>query len=190
MFKIVYRKDRNKATGIDKIPAKVLKIAAPIITESPTNIFNYAIINESFPFDWKIVRVTPISKNGRRDLLDNYRPISILPIISKLFEKILYEQLYEYLNSENLIFELWFGFRQRHSTTTALLDCTNEWFTNMDWGLSNLVVFLNLQKAFDRVNHEILVKKLDFYGIEESVSNLFQSFLSDRIQRCRSYVPF
>ena len=141
VFHLLHSLSISKATGMNKIPAKVLKIAAPIITESLTNIFNYAIITESFPFDWKIARVTPIHKNGRRDLLDNYLSISILPIITKL----LYEQLYEYLHSDNLILEHQFGFRQRHFTTTALLDCTNEWFTNIDQGLFNLVVFLDLQ---------------------------------------------
>ena len=149
-----------------------------------TNIFNYAIITESFPFDWKITGVTLIYKNGQCDLLDNYHPIAILPIISKLFENILYEQLYGYLNSENLIFECQLGFQQKHCTMTSLLDCANEWFINMDQGLFNLVVFLDLQKAFDTVNHETLVKKLKFYGIKESVSNLLQSYLTDQIQRC------
>jgi retron-type reverse transcriptase len=91
-------------------------------------------------------------------MLDNYRPMSILPVVSKLMERIMYDQMYEYLNQNNLFSKHQFGFRPYHSTTTTLLNCMNEWYTNMDRGLYNLVVFLDLKKAFDTVDHEILYK--------------------------------
>ncbi|CAB4034358.1 Hypothetical predicted protein [Paramuricea clavata] len=116
-----------------------------------------SIDSDQFPSDWKATRVIPLFKKGQRSMLDNYRPISILPVVSKLIERIMYDQMYEYLNQNNLFSKHQFGFRPYQSTTTTLLDCTNEWYTNMDRGLYNLVVFLDLKKAFDTVDHEILL---------------------------------
>ena len=138
-----------------------------------------------FPSEWKIARVVPLHKKGSRSFLDNYRPISILPVISKIFEKILYEQLYEYFTTNNLLSEQQFGFRRFHSTSTALLDCTDEWYVNMDRGLYNLAVFLDLKKAFDTVNHDILLAKLELYVIKNTPLMLFKSYLSDRSQQCQ-----
>ena len=88
-------------------------------------------------------------------MLDNYRPISILPVVSKLIERILYNQISEYLEKESILSEYQFGFRSCYSTTTTLIDCTNEWYVNMDRGHYNLVVFLDIKQAFDTVNHDI-----------------------------------
>ena len=177
VFKSLNELVTSKATGLDKVPAKFLKLAAPIITNSITQIFNCSIETGEFPSNWKI---TPLHKKGPRNLLDNYRPISILPSISKVFEKILYEQLYEYLTANNLLSKHQFGFKRFHSTMTTLLDCTNVWYVNMDRGLYNLVVFLDLKKAFDSVDHALLITKLNkLYGISDTASNLFESYLSD-----------
>jgi hypothetical protein len=113
-------------------------------------------------------------------MLNNYRPISILPIVSKVFEKVLYGQLYDYFVVNILLSQNQFGFRQFHSTASALLDSTNEWFINMVRGQFNIVVFLDLQKAFDTINHNILIKKLDLYGLQKPALNLLGSYLENR----------
>ena len=116
----------SKATGLDKISSKLIKLAAPIISDSLTYIFNQSITLCTFPHEWKIARVIPLFKNGKRSLPGNYRPISVLPAISKVMERILYNQLYEYLTANNVLSEHQFGFRKFHSTASALLDCTND----------------------------------------------------------------
>ncbi len=139
------------------------------------------------PSEWKSARVIPLHKKGPKNLLNNYRPISILPVISKIFEKVLYEQLYDYFISNNLLSPHQFGFRQFHSTASALLDSTNEWFINMDRGMFNIAVFLDLQKAFDTINHDIMLEKLKqnkLYGLEEPSMNLLSSYLANRAQLC------
>ncbi len=163
-----------KSTGIDKIPAKIIRTAAPIIVNSLTRIFNTAIYSKTVSSEWKLARVIPLHKNGPRNMLNNYRPISILPIVSKVFEKALYGQLYDYFVGNNLLSQNQFGFRQFHSTASALLDSTNEWFINMDRGQFNIAVFLDLQKAFDTINHNILIKKLDLHGLQKPA--LIKSF--------------
>ncbi|CAB3986133.1 Hypothetical predicted protein [Paramuricea clavata] len=144
VYTLLVNLSTTKATGMDKISAKILQVAAPVIAPSLTEIFNMSIDSDQFPSDWKAARVIPLFKKRQRSMLDNYRPISILPVVSKLMERIMYDQMYEYLNQNNLFSKHQFGFRPYHSTTTTLLDCTNEWYTNMDRGLYNLVVFLDL----------------------------------------------
>ena len=156
----------NKATGIDKISSKIIKLAAPVISDSLTLIFNQAITLSSFPDEWKVARVMPLYKNGQRSIPGNYRPISVLPAISKIMERILYDQLYNYLTKFELLSDSQFGFRKFHSTASALLDCTNDWYVNLDRKMFNLVVLIDLKKAFDTVDHQILLNKLELYGIK------------------------
>jgi hypothetical protein len=91
-------------------------------------------------------------KNGQRNIPGNYRPISVLPAISKIMERIMYDQLYNYLTKFELLSDSQSGFRKSHSTATALLDCTNDWYMNLDRKMFNLVVLINLKKAFDTVD--------------------------------------
>ena len=119
-----------------------------------------------------MARVIPLYKNGHRNIPGNYRPISI---------QFLYNQLYDYLSEFRLLGNNQFGFRKSHSTATALLDCTNEWYVNMDKKMVNLVVFIDI----DTVNHDILLKKLEFYGITGQAHDLLKSYLSNRHQKCQ-----
>lgn len=173
-----------KATGLDGISSKILKIAAPVITSTLTFLFNKSIETSVFPDDWKGARVSPIFKAGDRDNIDNYRPISVLSAVTKIFEKVVFDQLYSYVSRNKLLYKYQSGFRSVYSTVTALLDATNEWYTNMDNGLYNGVVFLDLKKAFDTIDHKILLEKLNLYGIQGKPLDWFQSYISNRFQIC------
>ena len=116
--------------------------------------------------------------------MNNYRPISVLSPIAKVFERTIYSQLYDYLQTNNLLSKFHSGFRKFHSTATSLLDATMEWLTNMDSSKINSVVFLDLSKAFDTVDHSILLRKLCLYGLSISTLKWFKSYLTDRLQCC------
>ena len=143
VYHLLHGLSSNKATGVDKISSEIIKIAAPAISDSLTYIFNQAITLSFFPREWKTARVIPLYKNGQRNLPGNYRPLSVLPVISKIMERILYDQLYNYLTKFELLSDCQFGFRKFHSTATALLDCTNDWYMNLDRKMFNLVVLID-----------------------------------------------
>ena len=176
--------DAGKATGLDNIPCKLLKIAADVVAPSLTCIFNQSLLTGIYPSDWKLAKVTPIFKNGSKTDLNNYRPISVIPAVAKIFEKIIYDQLHNYLNVNDLLTSCQSGFRSLHSTLTALLETSNNWCVNVDKGLLNCVIFINLKKAFDTIDHEIILKKLAKYGVDQNALKWFKSYLENRLQRC------
>ena len=121
--------------------------------------FNISIETSTFPASWKIARVTPSYKEGEKSEKSNYRPISVLPVLSRLFEKLIYDQLYQYLDRGGFLTSEQSGFRPLHSSTTCLLKCTDDWYSGMDEGLLTDLISIDLKKAFDTVDHEILCKK-------------------------------
>ena len=175
---------KSKATGLDGISARLLRECPDLISESLTLIFNRSINTGIFPDEWKYAKVIPIHKHGKRNCTDNYRPISIIPVVAKVFERIIYNQLSLFFSENGLLNNCQSGFRGLHSTVTALLEATNEWAYNIDSGKVNAVMFLDLKKAFDTVDHEILLGKLKLYGVHGIAGNWLRSYLNNRKQRC------
>ena len=155
-----------------------------VVAPSLTLIFNASLSNGIFPHDFKIARVSPIHKSGNKEERGNYRPISILSKIAKLFEKLACSQLNIFLTKNNILSPCQSCFRKRHSTTTALLENTDSWLLNMDAGLINGVLFLDRRKAFETVDHKILIKKFFIYGIRNKSLDWFKSYLHNRKQFC------
>ena len=175
----------SKGSGADGIANYFLMIDLSVIAESLCDIFNLSIATSVFPDSWKIARVAPIFISGQSNDRSNYRPISVLPFLSRVFEKLIYNQLCDYLDKNRLLFSKQSGFRSLHSVVTCLLNCTNDWYINMDKGQYTAMVFIDLKKAFDTVNHEILLKKLTKYGIIGLENTWFASYLENRMQFCR-----
>ena len=181
---------KSKATGLDKISAKLLLICADLIDDSLLLIFNTSIATGIYPEEWKCSKVVPVFKQGDGADLDNYRPISIIPVVAKVFERIIYDQLYACLIANNLLSTHQSGFRSLHSTVTSLLEATDDWAFNIDQGNANAVVFLDLKEAFDTMDHNILISKLSAYGIRgTSIERNQKCFLngslsSNRVLSC------
>ena len=175
----------SKSFGIDNISSYFMKLALPYIENSLSFLFNTSIQTSQFPDSWKVARVTPIFKEGDKTVKSNYRPISVLPVISKLFEKLVFDQLYQHMKGNGLFTADQSGFLRLHSTLTCLLKMNDDWYNGLDLGKLVGLVFIDLKKAFDTVDHDILCKKLELYGVLQRELSWFRSYLSNRKQFCR-----
>ena len=172
----------SKASGPHSIPTKLLKISAPIIVPILTKLTNKSLNQGIFPRILKFANVCPIFKKGDFNKCENYRPISLLSNLGKILEKIMYTRIGSFFEECNILFENQFGFRKSHSTDHALISIVEKIRKNLDNRLYTCGVFVDLAKAFDTVNHDILIKKLEHYGIKNSYSDWFKSYLSNRKQ--------
>ena len=175
----------SKSFGDDGISSYFLKLAMPFIEDSLVYLFNTPLETSQFPDPWKIARVSPIFKDGDKTKKSNYRPISVLPVVSTLFEKLVFNQLYQYLNGNCFINSNQSGFRELYSTATCLLKNTDDWYKGMDTGNLVGMVYIGLKKAFDTVDHQILCRKLGSYGVLHRELAWFGSYSSNRAQYCR-----
>ena len=182
IYKLINKLKNKKSSGFDDFSPKFLKLCAPYISTPLANIFNASISKGIYPDLLKTARVTPIYKKGAKSDPGNYRPISVLSQVNKVFEKILHKRLFKYLTKFKILYEYQFGFREGHSTTQALIEITDRLKNAMDAKKLTCGIFIDLTKAFDRVDHDILLKKMHNYGIRGNVNNLFKSYLSNRQQ--------
>jgi hypothetical protein len=172
----------GKANGPYSLPSNVLKLLKQDISIPISRIINLSFSSGYFPCLLKISKVIPIFKQGSFHEVSNYRPISLLSNIEKIIEKIMYSRLIDFLNKNNILFPRQFGFRRGHSTSHALLSITERIFQALDRGQVACGVFIDLKKAFDTVDHDILLHKLSHYGVRGVSKLWFQSYLSDRQQ--------
>ncbi len=172
----------GKSCGPNSIPIKLMKILDSHVSVHLATLINESFETGIFPDKLKIAKVIPVFKKGLTTKKSNYRPISLLSIFSKIFEKIMYKRLYGFLEVHELLFNMQFGFRTGHSTDHALVSLTENIKSSLDNNRFGCGIFVDLQKAFDTVNHDILLHKLEHYGIRGIALNWFKSYLSNRKQ--------
>ena len=172
----------RKAAGYDGIHPHFLKCSNESVIKALTHIFNKSIETGIFPDNLKTAKVIPVHKGGQTDFTNNYRPISLLPVISKVFEKLMHKRIVSFLEHCDFFCQSQYGFRKNRNTNLAVSDIVNDLNINIDQGLLNIGVFLDFRKAFDTVDHNILLNKLYAAGIRGTTNSWFQSYLSERKQ--------
>jgi len=172
----------NKLCGINNLPVFIFKILKVEMSTVIANLFNESLDHGRFPKTLKVGRITPIYKSGDKTKVNNYRPISSLPILSKIFEKLMCRRLLSFINSNDLLCEQQFGFRKFLGTSEAITEFLDGAYGSLDDRKLFCAIFLDFSKAFDTVNHRILSEKLDHIGIRGNVCSWFTSYLSSREQ--------
>ena len=176
--------ENKTSSGHDGISNKLLKLIQDKVSKPLTLIINQMLTTGIFPDAFKKSKIVPIFKKGDSSLLTNYRPISILPTISKIFERVIYNQTYEYFNTNNLLAEEQYGFRTNHSTEYAAIKLVDHLSKEMDIGNIPCALYIDLSKAFDTLSFDIILQKLKYYGIVGKELLLLTSYLKKQKTVC------
>ncbi len=182
VFDLILSIHPRKATGPNSIPTEILHMVAKGLAKPLVDIFNLTFRTGQFPALLRIAKTIPIFKKDSKLLVSNYRPISLLSNLNKILEKLMFDRVYKFLEKFKCFYKHQYGFRSKHSTNHALIDITETVRKGLDDGKIAGGVFVDLQKAFDTVNHEILIEKLRHYGIRGKALDWFTSYLTDRTQ--------
>ena len=172
----------KNSAGHDGISNSCLKQIIPDIVKPLTHIFNLSLCSGVVPQKMKLAKVVPIFKKGDALLVNNYRPISLLTSLSKILEKLVYSRTIKFLLDKNVFSDSQFGFREKHSTSHAILNFLDNVARATDNHLHTIGILLDFSKAFDTINHEILLRKLHHYGIRGVALKWFESYLYNRQQ--------
>ena len=170
----------SKASGLDNLAGKFLKEGASVLKCPITQICNLSISHSVFPDKCKHAKLKPLFKKGITTDPKNYRPISLLPLISKIIEKIIHDKTLCYLDENKIIYSLQSGFRSHHSTNSCLSYLSTKVLCGFDKGLLTGMILIDLQKAFDTIDHEMLLNKMHYLGFSTSAINWFRSYLANR----------
>ena len=172
----------SKADGPDGISPRVVKESIHYIVNPLCNIFNMSLSSGIVPDQLKIAKIVPLFKKDNPEFIENYRPVALLSIFAKLLERLMYDRLYDFLTQNNILILEQFGFRKNYSTSLSVLCFTDYILQEIEKGNFCCGVFMDLSKAFDTIDHHILLEKLYLYGIRGLPLQLFYSYSSDRKQ--------
>ena len=180
VFKIVNSLNSKKATGVDQIPPKILRVGAEALSAPISSIFNMSISQKKFPDSMKVAQVSPIFKKDDPFIKKNYRPVSVLTTHSKIFERIMFDQLSDHF--ETIFNKYLAAFRKGYGCQSTLLRLLEDWKRDLDNHRYVGAILMDLSKAFDCLPHGLIIEKLAAYGLSDSACSLLQSYLSDRKQ--------
>ena len=172
--------NKNKSEGPDEIHPAILRHLAEILARPLTNLFNKSLNSETLPEDWKMAAVIPIHKGGRKDTAGNYRPVSLTSVVLKVMERLLRDKIGKHLSTHDLISAQQHGFMRNRSCLTNLLSFLDEITSRMDKGEQVEVCYLDFRKAFDSVNHRMLVAKLEYFQLTPKIIRWIEAFLTGR----------
>ena len=193
VLKVIKEMNVSKSSGLDDISSFIIKEAFQLLVPEVTYMFNLSIKTATFPKLWKKALVIPIPKSGNLTNVKNYRPISLLPLPGKILEKLIHQQLSNYLESESLLTNAQHGFRKKRFTVHSVAQLITYVNKKMDTRMPTLAVYVDFKKAFDCVQHPVLLNKLSQLNIDRSVTDWIGSYLSEREQRVlanNNYSPF
>ena len=183
--KTIIAEMRQTSSGEDELSVSIIKALSQPLSKPLAHVINLSMTQGRFPNKLKSAIVIPIFKKGDSTHAENYRPISILSNISKIFEKVMYKRIYNFLESHNIISDTQFGFRQNHSTEHALIHFVDFVTKALEDDQHSVGVYLDTKKAFDSVNHSLLLKKLIKYGIRGKCAELIEDYLKGRTQKVK-----
>ena len=180
ILKLLKQLNPAKSAGIDNLTGKFLKEGAPVLASPITDLVNLSISLSLFPDDCKIAKLKPLYKKEAKTKPKNYQPISLLPLLSKIIKRIIHNQTQEFLDKNSILYKYQCGFRKHHSTDTCLPYLTDKVKIGFEEGLLTGMVLIDLQKAFDTIDHSILLEKMCCLGFAGKTIEWYTSYLTNR----------